>query len=347
MISDQPVLQGITRLTGLSYVRTRCCHGLAQWIVSRSHDPRDLPNFLVNGLFRMKPIALARCVLISTLVTLAACGSDSTTGAPAKPALVRIVNSVFQYTDATNAASKTQPRSIDMLIDSSAAAPSLLAIAQTSVATPTGADASLYEPVTPGVHSFVARLAGGSGPLSSFYTNANSTEYLPRQYLTSGIPYTVVVAGIVPVTAASGAAQLLTPPTAAPFAIVTNDPFSPPMVNGKYQARFRLINAAPFATATGLGATVSMYLTPGTTAPATLTGLTASALAVYRNASIYVNADAGPYTLTVAVGSTILAQAAVTLGSGEVRTFILQSKQYAAVPSTANHVLQSLLDSQY
>jgi hypothetical protein len=297
----------------------------------------------------MKPIVLARCVLISTLATLAACGSDSTTGTPAKPALVRIVNSVFQYTDATNSASKTQPRSIDVLIDSSSSAPGMLAIGPTSVATPTGADASLYEPVTPGVHSFVARLAGSSGPLSSFYTNANSTEYLPQQYLTSGIPYTIVVAGIVPVTAASGAAQTLTPTTAAPFAIVTNDPFSPPLVNGKYQARFRLINAAPFAAATGLGATVSMYLTPGGTPPATLTGLTSSAVTLYRNASIYVNADAGPYTLTVTVGTTpvILAQAAVTLGSGEVRTFILQSTQYAAVPSTANHVLQSLLDSQY
>lgn len=296
----------------------------------------------------MKPNALARCVLISTLATLAACGSDTTTGAPAKPALVRIVNSVFQYTDATNAASKTAARSIDFLIDSSGSAPGVLAIPATSVATPSGADASLNAPVTPGVHSFVARLAGSSGALSSFYTNANNTEYLPQQFLASGIPYTIVVAGMVPVTAAPGAVQALTPTTAAPFVVVTNDPFSPPRVGGQYQARFRVINAAPFAAATGLGAAVAIYLTPGNTPPATLTGLTASATAFYRFGSIYVNADAGPYTLTLAVGTTvILSQSAVTLGSGEVRTFILQSTAYAAVPSRANHVLTSLLDSQY
>lgn len=34
MIPELWALQGIARLTGLSYVRTRCCHGLAKWMVS-------------------------------------------------------------------------------------------------------------------------------------------------------------------------------------------------------------------------------------------------------------------------------------------------------------------------
>ena len=295
----------------------------------------------------MKPIALTRCVLLSTLSMLAACGSDATTGVQDKPALVRIVNSAFQYTDATNTASKTAPRAIDFLVDSSSSSPGMLSIPAASVAAPSGSSASLSAPVASGVHSFVARLAGSSGPLSSFYTNANNTEYLPQQFLGSGIPYTIVVAGIVPVTAAPGAVQALTPTTAAPFAIVTNDPFAPPLVSGTYQARFRVINAAPFAAATGLGASVSVYLTAGSTPPATLTGLTANATAAYRFGSVYVNADAGPYTLTLAVGSTIVAQSAVTLGAGEIRSFILQSTQYAATPSPANHVLWSLLDSKF
>jgi hypothetical protein len=260
---------------------------------------------------------------------------------------MRIVNSVFQYTDATNSAATAQPRQIDVLIDSAGEAPSAIAIAPTSIFAPSAADASMYEKLDQGVHSFVARLAGDTRSQSSFYTNVNNTQYLPRQYLTSVTPYTLVVAGIVPVTAPEGAAQVLTPTTAVPFTAVTDDPFPPPLVNGTYQTRFRVINAAPYAAATGLGATVSIYLTPGTTPPATVTGLTASGTALYRNASVYINADAGPYVITLSSGTTILARSAVTFAAGEVRTFVLQSTGYAATPSPANQILQALIDNKY
>jgi hypothetical protein len=297
----------------------------------------------------MKLTTAARCILMATLTTVVACGSDSATGTQPAPAKLRIVNSIFQYTDATSTASKTAPRAIDVLIDSSSAAPSAVAIPAVSVFTSASTDSSDYEPVAVGVHSFVATLTGQTGPTASFFTNANSVQYLPMQYLSTGVPYTMVLAGIVPITAAAGTSQTLTAPTAAPFVAITDDPFPPPLVNGKYQARLRIINAAPFAAATGLGATVSLYLTPGSTPPATVTTLSALGAAAYRGASAYVNADAGVYTLTAAlsVGSVVLAQKPVTLSAGEVRTFVLQSTGYAATPAAANHTLKSLIDNKY
>ncbi|MEO7101960.1 MAG: hypothetical protein ABI311_01375 [Gemmatimonadaceae bacterium] len=305
----------------------------------------------------MKSIALTRCVLISTLAVLSACGSgtvsDSNSGTPTgpapKPALVRIVNSVFQYTDTTKSQWYTAPRSIDFLIDSSATAPSVRAIAPEFLAEPSVADAALYEEVSAGMHSFVARLAGSSGPLSSLYTGASGAQYLPTQNLVSGTHYTIVVAGIIPVTAAPGATQAVTPQTAVPFAIVTDDRSAPPVVNGKYQARIRVINAAPFDVESGAGAPLSIYITSGALPPPMLAGLTPVAVAPYRGGSAVVNIDAGRYYLTLAAGDTptIVAQAGLTFAAGEVRTFILQSSGHAANPSPGNHDLRTLLDAQY
>lgn len=289
-----------------------------------------------------------RVLLGAALAGVAACGADSATGVAATPAQIRVVNSVFQYTDATSSASKTTPRAIDILIDSSTSAPGIAAIPANSVV-PGGGTA--FEPIDPDVHTFVARLAGDTGPTSTFYTNASNLPYLPHQYLTGGTPYTLVVAGIVPVTPAAGAPITLVPATAAPFAIVTNDPFAPPNVNGTYQARFTVINAAPFTVNTGLGSTLVVYLTPGTTAPTSVTALTAAGSALYRSASAYINADAGSYVLTLTVGTgataKIVAQSGIVLAAGEVRSIVVQSTGYAATPSPANAVIKSLLDKQY
>jgi hypothetical protein len=287
-----------------------------------------------------------RFALAAILAAVAACGSDSATGVTGTSAKLRIVNSVFHYTDATTSASLTAPSSIDVLIDSSTTAPGAAAIPPVSVATVTAAGSSGYQPATPDVHSFVARLAGDTGPTSTFYTNTtNNLPYLPKQYLSAGTPYTLVAAGIVPATPAG--TNTLIPSDAVPFVVLTDDPFPPPQVGGVYQARFRVINAAPFTVASGLGSTLLMYLTPGTTAPTTVAGLTTSGGMLYRNASVYVNADAGTYTLTLASGGTIVAQTAITLAAGEVRSYVVQSTGYAAVPSPANQVVQSLLDNKY
>lgn len=287
-----------------------------------------------------------RLVLAATLVIASACGSDSATGVSVAPAQLRIINSVFHYTDATSTASKTAPVAIDVLIDSSTTAPGMAAISANSVLPAAGA--ATYEPLNPAVHTFVARLAGDTGPTSSFYTAlTDSLPYLPHQYVTSGTPYTLVVAGIVPVSPAAGAAHTRVPAPAVPFTVITNDPFPPPQANGVYQARFVVINAAPFTSVTGLGSTLLIYLTPGTVAPTTVTGLTSSGGVLYRSASQYINADAGPYTLTLAASSKIVTQTAITLAAGEVRSYVVLSTGYAAVPSPTNSVIRSLLDHQY
>lgn len=287
-----------------------------------------------------------RLTLAATIVAAAACGSDSTTGVSAPPAQFRIINSVFQYTDATSTAAKTAPSSIDVLIDSSATTPGVSGIPGNSVV-PTGGTTT-YAPLSPVVHTFVARLTGDTGPTSTFYTNlTDSLPYLPHQVFTSATPYTLVIAGIVPSPPTAGQPNKRIPGPAVPFNVLTGDPFPPPLVNGTYQARFVVINAAPFTSVTGNGATLATYLTPGATAPTTVTGLTSLGNAVYRNAGAYQNADAGTYTLTLAAAGKIVAQTTVTLAAGEVRTYIVQSTGYAAVPSPANSVIVALLDNKY
>jgi hypothetical protein len=132
-----------------------------------------------------------------------------------------------------------------------------------------------------------------------------------------------------------------------PFTVFAGDPFPPPKVGDAYQARFVVINAAPFTSATGNGATLLAYLTPGDIAPATVTGLTTLGGMLYRQASVYFNADPGTYTLTLAAGSQIVAQSTITLAAGEVRSYVVQSTGYAAVPSPANSFITSFLDNKY
>ena len=286
-----------------------------------------------------------RLALAATIVAAAACGSDNTTGVSAPPAQLRIINSVFQYTDATSSASKTAPSVIDVLIDSSSTSPGMMAIPANSVVPTSG---SAYEPLSPAVHTFVARLAGDTGPTSTFFTNTtDSLPYLPHQIFTSATPSTLVVAGIVPVPPASGAPHTRVPAPAVPFIVLTNDPFPPPLVNGSYQARFVVINAAPFTSVSGSGATLLAYLTPGNTPPSTVTGLTALGGMLYRRASSYFNADVGTYTLTLTAGTKIVAHTTITLAAGEVRTYVVQSTGYAAVPSPTNSIIMAFLDKKY
>ncbi|MEO6778123.1 MAG: hypothetical protein ABI194_01610 [Gemmatimonadaceae bacterium] len=286
-----------------------------------------------------------RLALAATLVAAAACGSDSSTGVSAPPAQLRIVNSVFQYTDATSTASKTAPSTIDVLIDSSTTSPGVAAMPASSVAPAT---VSGYEPLDPSVHTFVARRAGDTGPTSTFFTNlTDSLPYLPHQVFTSATPSTLVIAGIIPVPPAAGAPHTRIPAPSVPFTILTNDPFPPPLVSGAYQARFVVNNAAPFTSVTGTGATLLAYLTPGNTPPTTVTGLTALGGMLYRRASLYFNTNPGTYTLTLTVSTKIVAQTTITLAAGEVRSFVVQSTGYAAVPSPANSIVRSFLDNQY
>lgn len=292
----------------------------------------------------MKQTQFARLLFASALFALSACGSDTTAPSDA-PGRVRIVNSAFQFTDAANTPSKAVPVAVDVLIDSIAGSPSAMALASGSIFSQ--ADTSRYLTIESGAHAFFARLAGQSQVTAALFTNANNLPYVPREFLPAEIPYTLIIAGIAPVTATPGTTQALMPSTSFPFVMLPDDPFPPAQSAGVYQVRFRLINAAPFAAATGSGATVSLYLTPGLTPPASVTGLTKLGDALYRNGSSYFNQPAGPYVATVTSGAVILAQLPLTMAAGEVRTFVLQSTAAAATPGIANHRLTALLDAKY
>ena len=277
----------------------------------------------------------ARTIGVMLLVAagLAAC-KDATSPAGTTGRL-RVVNSVFQGADPTTAA----PVAVDVLIDSStngAGIAGLTALALSPGAasgqgagTHAGAAAIFtaagYRDLPSGVHSFVARVSGTTA--SFFETGAG--EYLPKQYMLP-FPYTFVLAGVVPDTGAPA-------PDAVPWAMLADDPFTPPVDS----ARVQVINAAPMADTTGAGL--------GTAITATFTSATDTvpATASYRQSSGYVNPPAGTYIVTFVSGSFLLHTDTVTLAKGEVRTFIVQSTAYAASPGPANTKVTNLLDNRW
>ena len=277
-----------------------------------------------------RPATLATALIA---IILAGCkdssGPESTGPLPAR---VRIVNSVFQGT-----AANAVPLSIDYLIDGVSTPASL---AGNSIST--GSDPGAYREVPVGVHTLVARIEGKSSRADSLYSTPSGSPWVPRLYLTANSHYTIVVSGVIP---AGG----VTFNNSVPFVALVDDPFPPIKVNGGLQARFRVINAAPFAAVSGSGATVNVFVTPGTTPPPVLTTLTALATAGYRNASAYLNVDPGTYTLTLAVvgAGTILSQSTVTFTAGEVRSFILQSTGPRSPVGSANNKVTPILDRQY
>src|SRR5437660_6113254 len=275
---------------------------------------------------------ISRSALVLALVTaLAAC--TGTTDPSVGTGRMRIVNSVFQGAGVTTAV----PVAIDVLIDSSmggaglggVAGPSLSAGAATGQGAGAHAGAAAlftaagYRDLASGIHSFVARVSGTTA--SFFETGAG--EYLPKQYMLP-FPYTFVLAGVVPDTGAPA-------PDAVPWAMLADDPFTPPVDS----ARVQVINAAPMADTTGAGL--------GTAITATFTSATDTvpATASYRQSSGYVNPPAGTYIVTFVSGSFLLHTDTVTLAKGEVRTFIVQSTAYAASPSPANTKVTNLLDN--
>lgn len=272
---------------------------------------------------------------IVALACLAACRDSTGTGTQATPvAHIRIVNSLYQGASATAA-----PVSIDYLIDGSTAAPGVANLGANAIGA--GPTSNNYQDVSVGVHSFMARIAGKSTQTDSLYTTSTNLPWVPRQYITANGYYTIVVGGLIP---ASG--QI--PNNAVPFSAVVDDPFPPIKINGTYQARFRVINAAPFAAASGNGSAVQIFITPGNTPPTPITSVSNLGIAQYRNASPYLNVDAGTYVLTLATLAAVpLSQTVVTFTAGEVRTFIIQSSGPAPAPGVANHKLTSIVDQTY
>lgn len=279
---------------------------------------------------------MRRTVLfVSIAASVLACSDSTGTGSSGQPAAhIRIVNSVYRGTTPGTAS----PVAIDYLIDGSTASPGVENLSGNTIST--GAP-NLFHDIPVGVHAFMARIAGKSTTADSLYTTSTSLPWVPRQYLTANSYYTIVVAGQLPATGPINN-------NTVPFNALVDDQFPPIKVNGTYQARFRVINAAPYAAASGNGSALNVFITPGSTPPPALNTLTALTTAQYRNASTYLNVDAGTYVLTIAVGTAvILSQQSVNFVAGEVRTFIVQSNGPAPAPGIANHKVTSILDQSF
>lgn len=266
------------------------------------------------------------------LTSVLACGQDATGPSTSNVTNVRVINALFQSDGST---STHVP--IDYLIDSSMTSPSFFAIVASGVSVSDSANG--YVALPGGVHRLVARRAGDTSLTASVYTTSSDLPYVPTLSFPSSVYTTIIVAGIVPATGTI-------PNNTVPYKSLIDDPFPGPEVNHVIQARFRLINAAPYTAASGNGTTVTMYVTPGDTVPANPTVYTPLGTASYRAASGYVNVDPGPYMITLRVGSTTVLQQVVTFGAGDVRTLVLQSTA-AGAPSTANHTLINWLDHHY
>jgi hypothetical protein len=284
-------------------------------------------------------IPVHRCSLaVLGLLLLGAVGCSDNLAEPTGQGRVRIVNSVFQGPDAGSAV----PVAIDVLVDSAAANPTANDIAAASLAEGASANATFaaagYRDLPVGVHSFVARTAGNAATNSSLFRNPSGAEYLPRQSITP-FPFTLIVAGVVPPPGTDPGSASVT------FVLSVDDPFPPPQVNGVYQARFKVIHAAPYTAADGTGAAVDLYVTPGSTPPSILPA-TPDATAGYQGGSTYLDRDAGTYVLTLAVSGTIVVQVPITLEAGEVRSYVLQSTA-AGEPSLGNHKVTALVDNAF
>jgi hypothetical protein len=285
------------------------------------------------NLFRT-PVVLGALVLCAT-----ACGDNATD--PITTARLRVINSLYQGADAATAV----PVAIDVLLDSASTTPgSIIGLAANSVSTGSplaGTSAGVqgttsvagYTSVPVGVHGFLARVSGASNP--TLFLNASGTAFAPEMTLTP-FPYTMIVAGIAPVTGPPASFMDLPIVMLGP-----DDPFSPPAdtVYGGLTARLHVINAAPMASATGNGARIT----------ATFTGAAGAltAAASYRSASPYINPPARTYTLTITTAAATLYTGQIILAKGEVRTIVVQSTGYSATPGPANTAITNLLDNQY
>jgi len=295
-------------------------------------------RLLDQGLFRVKGRITAlwsirKFAVCLSIMFVGGCAHDTTSPNTGDVTHVRIVNSLFQDNGTDSSA-----MAIDYLIDSATTLPSRFGIESHNVST--GDSANGYIALPAGVHSFVVRRVGDTTLTASLYTTSTDLPYLPKQFLTAGTYYTVIVAGIVP---ANGSI----PNNTIPFVALVDDPFPGPTLHDVVQARFRIINAAPYASSDGTGGTVTVYVTPGSTVPDSITRYVPLGTVRYRNSgSAYINVDPGTYLITLRVSSQPVAQQPVTFAAGEVRTLVLQSTA-AGPPSLANHVLTNLLDHQY
>ena len=295
--------------------------------------------------------------ILFSLAALAACSDEF--NAPEKgPIRVRVVNSVWQL-DSTGALSSAQPRAIDVYFDGSPDF-GVVNVPPNSV---TGTDgAPDHVQLSEGVHAWSPRLSSPATPTTSLYSNTATPrgEFEPKLYFTPSTQYTLVVAGVAPATGRPDPGAFFVPTDFSNRMPLVEDLDPPPVTNGQRMARFRLVNAAPFAAGGSTGATIGMQLTEGSTPPtlAEINVLQSITSATYRQQSsltqalaYYLTVAPGDYVVNVTTGGPggrrILQQQAVTFEPGQVLTILVQNTAYAAVPGPANHKITVLVDAEY
>ena len=302
---------------------------------------------------RTLPIAmhqLLRGASVASVLLLAACGDGINAPEPG-PVRLRIINSTYQTTDEANTVSTAVPRAIDFLVDGSTEGAGVANIPANSVSP---GDEAGYRPLSQGLHTFTARLAAPATPNTSLFTNTLSPvgEWTPKMFFTGYTDYTLVVGGVAPTTGLPANSAFFGSENY--FPIIDDNSPPPRAPSGERMARFRLVNAVPFAVGGApTGPTVAVFLTEGTTPPtaAQIVAMRPLTSAAFRQQSgLYINATAGTYvmSLTIVIGTrTVVWQDEVELVGGEVRTILVQSTEYNTTPSSANLKVTSLLDAKY
>jgi hypothetical protein len=303
---------------------------------------------------------------VTAAAGVVACGSDSSTGPSSSgsgQAYIRYINGVYQEVAADPPVITTIPleggltttlvkrsvtyakATIDVLVDSSETAPSIMGLDANSISagtvgqSPADLPGTGYFPVARGVRGFVARRSGLTPtPGFSFFTTAGSSgpqQYLPRQYLTGNTYYTLGIAGTNASPKTDGT-QAVNAPDRIVFHLVVDDPFPPPthMVDGKEErmARFRVANYATWGSSTQAATTMQVYLTPGNAPPTLPLGsLTDAGVPApsYDNVSFlprYNNVPPGTYYVQIVPGTyppaAIYGQV-VTFKAGETHTLVV------------------------
>jgi len=301
-------------------------------------------------------------VTAGVVLALSACSSDGYQGPVVGTAYVRVINATYLDSSATTVHAPYQAVPIDLLLDSAATDPSFLRIDRNAVSdvsngtgpTPGQLDAG-YHAVPAGVHSFVARLSGLIPEGPSFFTTSAKTQYVPKMYLEGNTFYTLVFTGLAkPQSTSAGALPTLNAPAdfGSGFPFLYDDPFPGPIAAGVLEARFRVINAAPFLNADGTGATVFVFVTR----TPSLSGIQYLGTADYRSASPYINLSASTVYVSVANedGSVIYVQQQVAFSAGEVRTLVFQPNRqsfpltgYVAGSTPSDYKLTNIKDNQY
>ncbi len=297
------------------------------WLHYLPREATDHPMKLSNttrGHEGRKMTSRIAPAVLAAFLAIAGCG-EITSNLPETTRL-RIVNAVINLNTTT-----TPGNSIDFYFDSTTSGAGVAGLQLHGVRD--------YVEVPIGLHTYFAELSSGPAPKTNLFRT------VLRQYFTPAPGITAVIVGVNPAAGIPVAGAI----TAA---VVNDDLFTPRTVNGVLQTRIRIINAAPYSVATGLGTLVNLYISPGSVPLTTIAGTAPQLTNIsYRAPSSYLNLGAGEYVVTIATTAGIVLRSdPVRLTAGNVRTFILVNTgpvAGSAIPGPANHGVLTLIDADF